>query len=201
MELGEQIKSLGISLLYKPLDNNIRGNSFCKNGVWHIVINNNDMTERQNFTIAHELFEIHLYNDSTLTTMEKHMQANEYAAELLLPESEFKAAVHSYNLFELKELFPEASHEVIARRLIKFIPAVVTILDNKNITSRFASSGINYPSAPSKEEINVIERCYEREILIEVATDTFEMNGYFLNEMNGIKRVITILELNEIAVI
>ncbi|MFC1564829.1 ImmA/IrrE family metallo-endopeptidase [candidate division KSB1 bacterium] len=191
---------MGISLLYKPLGEGIRGNSFRKNGIWHIVINKNDMTERRNFTIAHELFEIHLSGDNSLSLEEKHKLANEYAAEFLLPESDFRNPAHCLDLYELKEVFPEVSHEVIARRLISFIPAVITIFDNRIITSRFASRGINYPLSVSGEEISLMEECYKSESKIDSCQDTYKICGYYLEEMNGIKRVILILELDELII-
>ncbi len=197
MKIGDQLESLGISLLYKPLSRNIRGNSFCKDGVWQIIVNSSDIVERKNFTIAHEFFEIYLDNDKSFTIKEKHIMANKLAAEFLVPEKIMRDAAHINDLFELKEIFPEASYELIARRLCDYIPVVITIFDNRLITARFASPGMNFPVNPSKAEIGVLEKCHKKETNIKEHHDLFRIAGYYLKEVNGIRRVIIILELND----
>ena len=62
--------------------------------------------------------------------------ANQLAGRLLLPVAWFKpkAVRAGWDLFELKREFSTASHELIARRMLDFEPAVmITVFDHGRI--------------------------------------------------------------------
>ena len=65
--------------------------------------------------------------------------ANQLAARILLPRGEFgcDARACDWNLLELKQRYVTASHELIARRMLDFTPAVIiTIFDQGRRTFR-----------------------------------------------------------------
>lgn len=62
----------------------------------------------------------------------------------------------SWNLRELKFIFPAASWEVIARRTLKYHTCVITIVDNGKVYFR-RGSGMRFPTRLMPEEIEAIE--------------------------------------------
>jgi Zn-dependent peptidase ImmA (M78 family) len=108
------IKHLGISLTYEPYDGDLSGLLFRDGATTVIGINASDAKTRQRFTIAHEIGHLRLHNNrpmfvdktmrlnfrntmSSLGTNTEEVEANAFAAELLMPEShiekEFNRAV------------------------------------------------------------------------------------------------------------
>jgi len=105
----EQIaKREGIKIELAPLDDDLSGMSFIKNGVAVIVLNLNHHPNRRRFTLAHEIGH-HLMHVSYLTNNvhvdkivlnrdpvssqavdRREMEANAFAAELLMPEAELR---------------------------------------------------------------------------------------------------------------
>ena len=156
MKLNELLAKKAIKVQLKNLPSEERGYSLRHNGSWNITINKNDSAKRKNFTIAHEYFEIELFNRLDLSLDKKHDLANELASEHLLPIEIFRPALNTHNLLTLKEIFPDVSHEVIARRMCQFIPIVVTIFDNTTLTSRFGSDNIKFPKVPVLLEYDVM---------------------------------------------
>lgn len=99
----------GIRIESLSLDDNLSGMSFVKDGVAVIVVNSNHHLNRRRFTIAHELGH-HILHREYLTNNvhvdkfvqavlprnrfssegvdSKEIEANSFAAELLMPESE-----------------------------------------------------------------------------------------------------------------
>ena len=130
MHLNELLTKKVIKVQLKDLRNDERGYALKHNGLWNVIVNKNDSIERQNFTIAHEYFEIELYNRLDLSLDEKDKLANELASEFLLPADKINSALKTHNLHKLKEKFPDVSHEVIARRMCQLLPVVVTVFDN-----------------------------------------------------------------------
>lgn len=98
----------GIRIESISLDDNLSGMSFVKDGVAVIVVNSNHHLNRRRFTIAHELGHHILHRDyltnnvhvdklvqvlprnkfSSEGTDTREIDANSFAAELLMPESE-----------------------------------------------------------------------------------------------------------------
>jgi len=109
----EQIaKREGIKIELTPLDDDLSGMSFIKNGVAVIVLNLNHHPNRRRFTLAHEIGH-HLMHVSYLTNNVhvdksvlnrdnvssqavdlKEIEANAFAAELLMPEIELRKYQH-----------------------------------------------------------------------------------------------------------
>jgi Zn-dependent peptidase ImmA (M78 family) len=98
----------GIKVELTPLDDDLSGMSFIKNGVAGIVLNLNHHPNRRRFTLAHEIGH-HLMHMPYLTNNvhvdkivlnrdvvssqavdRREMEANAFAAELLMPEAELR---------------------------------------------------------------------------------------------------------------
>lgn len=99
-------KQSGIKVHYSPLDDELSGMAFYKENVPVIAINARHHVRRQRFTIAHELghFNLHddilrqgMHVDKVITMLNRNadaslgniaieIQANQFAAELLMPE-------------------------------------------------------------------------------------------------------------------
>ncbi|MEZ3136976.1 ImmA/IrrE family metallo-endopeptidase [Stutzerimonas kunmingensis] len=97
--------ALGIDLLCVPMDDEVSGELKCEEGAdrWLIKVNALHHPNRQRFTIAHELahFSLHrvgrsdfvdqnFFRNGDSSPMEA--EANRFASELLMPESEFRSA-------------------------------------------------------------------------------------------------------------
>jgi len=198
MSIQEKVHQQGIEILYQCVGPGIRGSTFQKDNQWYIVVNRHDPPERQNFTIAHEYFEIQLNDRQDLSLDAKHQLANRMAAEFLLPDSTFGALALTKNLHELKQEFPNVSYEVIARRLPYFRPVVVSILDNLRVTSRFGAPNINYPRKISEIEMKTARISYETRKTVTLSEPPLEVTGYYLEEINSIVRVFVIAEVDEL---
>lgn len=101
-------KALGILVQNIPLDDDLSGMSFIKDGISVIVINAGHHPNRQRFTLAHELGHHVLHGDylqnnvhvdkavlhrnhrSSEGSDQKEVEANAFAAELLMPVSKMK---------------------------------------------------------------------------------------------------------------
>jgi hypothetical protein len=82
--------------------------------------------------------------------------ANALASRLLLPTAEFleKGRACVWDLFELKQHFATASHELIARRMLDFPPLViVSVFDQNRPTWRKSNLPGRMPR-PSQREID-----------------------------------------------
>ncbi|MGK2858147.1 MAG: ImmA/IrrE family metallo-endopeptidase [Thermoanaerobaculia bacterium] len=95
---------LGISVRYSPLERSISGTAIRRaDGRSIIGVNSNDVLPRQRFSLAHELAHVLLHSDtefhldegaligfrseeSSKATNPREIEANQFAAELLMPE-------------------------------------------------------------------------------------------------------------------
>lgn len=96
-------KSMGINIVVQELENKMSGFLILKNGQVAIGINQNHHPNRQRFTVAHELGHYLLHReqsnifvdsmlfyrdqDSADGKTQQEIQANAFAAELLMPEA------------------------------------------------------------------------------------------------------------------
>jgi len=195
VDIRKKAEEMGVTILEEENPSDMRGTAFKVEGKWYITVNPNDTEERKNFTIAHELAEIILYDNNELTIDEKHKMANNMAAEFLMPGIDFKKALFRSDLYELKKLYSNCSHEAIARRMLNFIPQVLTIFDNRAIYTRIASESINFPSSPAKTELEVAEKCYQTRNKHEKIQENLKITGYFIDEGRGVERVILLTEI------
>lgn len=122
VEIEPLFKHYGLQLVKKDLDSEISGMLVLNGGQKFIVINQNQSPQRQRFTAMHELGHFILHkkdNDYFLdTTIEwrrenpeglnrkQEIQANEFAANLLMPEKEIQRIVEekNYNYFDDVEI-------------------------------------------------------------------------------------------------
>ena len=109
---------MGVFIIEQDNYTDTRGAVFRAGNKWYITINANDTEERKNFSIAHELGEIILYDNNELSNDDKHKIANSIAAEMLMPEDKFKIDIQENNLYQLKEKYKNCSYEAIARRIL-----------------------------------------------------------------------------------
>lgn len=96
--------SIGIKVEYLPLASDVSGFLRKKNGDWIIGVNSFHHPNRQRFTLAHELGHYFLhrdmgdFEDRALFRREmqfdrREVEANDFAAKLLMPENEFRTFV------------------------------------------------------------------------------------------------------------
>ena len=198
IDIRKKAEEMGVFIIEKENFTDTRGAVFKAGNKWYITINANDTEERKSFTIAHELGEIILYDNSELSNDDKHKISNLIAADFLMPEDEFKKDIQNNDLKQLKKKYKNCSYEAIARRILKFIPHVLTIFDNKKKYIRIASDSINFPSAITQIEQEVVERCYQTENHHEKKEDNLMIKGYYINEGKGVERVILLTEIFDI---
>ena len=148
-----------------------------------------------NWIFCHELAHYLLdHPASDKLTPEMEREADELAAELMLPEADFQQAMAGHDLPRLKELYPHASWEAIARRWAQFRPALLTIYDNKRLTSRCGPEGLNFPARTTPPEMDVVRDCYREKKHIVRQVEILVIRGYFIEEIPGRKRVILLTE-------
>ena len=156
-----------------------------------IVLNELSLPERRNWTFCHELGHL-VSGHGADPSDEEEREADAFAAELMLPERDFIPDSKGMKLDELKELYPHSSWEVIARRCLQFHPAVLSIFDQKELTLRVGSSELNFPPEPMKEEMEVMEECYDKRTHLRSKSTGINIQGYYINQGMDIIRVILI---------
>lgn len=103
--------------------------------------------ERRQWAIAHEIgeftaqrvFETLGVDPEDLLAAERERLANHLANSILLPYEWFRTdgTTVDWDLFELKQIYSTASHELIARRMLAMTPAViVTLFDHGKLVWR-----------------------------------------------------------------
>ena len=137
----------GVGVRVQPLAEGIRGYKLddC------VVLNESEPPERRNWTFCHEVAHIVLGHGADPSDWEER-EADRLAAELLLPEEEFLRESRRMELDRLKSIYPHASWEALARRMLYYRNAVLTIFDEGKMTLRVGSGDINFPPTPMKVE-------------------------------------------------
>ena len=148
--------------------------------------------ERQHFSLAHETAHILLGHRDEISE-EEESEADQLASELLLPEAPFSENAH-LTLRELKELFPHASFEAIARRRLQFISAALTIVDNMKLTRRLMSDDFQAPPRPVTPEWKAIQRSYEEHTDIEQIRGGLLFRTTYVDDRRGVARVLLRVE-------
>jgi len=162
-----------------------------------IFLNPDLYPPRMNWRFCHELAHILLgHTEGKSINREMEDEAEVKAGELMLPPEEFNPLIGSHDLIELKEQFPHASWEVVARRITEILPAVLTIYDNKKLRSRSAPSTLIYPSKPTPPEVALAAKCFEQKSNNNDSENGLEISGYFIDENESVKRVILITKVN-----
>ena len=189
LKLAEQY---GIKIRVHPLGEGVRGYKL-EDKDDEIILNEYNPPERRNWTFCHELAHIILGHPS-LPSDEEEREADRLAAELMLPQRDFIPDSKGLELDKLKELYPHASYEVIARRCLQFNMGVLTIFDHQQVTSRLGSEGMNYPPSPAAEELQMMERCYSEKKKNSLISENLNITGYYIDRNKDIPRVVLITQ-------
>lgn len=168
-----------------------------------VVLNCNVYAPRVNYAFCHELAHILLGHplESTLR-IEIEREADRLAAELMLPEVDFRQQMRRRTLPELKDAYPHASWEVIARRWAEFRPAVLTIYDRfagctEKLTARTAADGFGYPPRPTTSELKIITTAFTERTHQSAETDSLVLQAYYIDDGRGVERVILLTEVKD----
>lgn len=125
-------KQLGAQVRFSPLDEELSGMVFIKDGVPIIGVNSLHHPNRQRFTIAHELGHLEMHKEmitsavhvdkgfaglmrntvSSTGTEQIEIQANQFAAELLMPIDKLREALAN----KQSEIDEESPIEEIAKK-------------------------------------------------------------------------------------
>ncbi len=131
---------------------------------WVIKVSSSLRDERRCFRIAHEIGHIwwsdpaHHLGDPDLGGKIEHY-CSKFASLLLCPHQWLvcDAPEADYDLFRLKSLYSNVSHEVLAIRVSHLTTLVVTIIDNGKLYRRFGTPGLAFPAIEQKTERDVYE--------------------------------------------
>ena len=149
-----------------------------------------------NWTFCHEL--AHLLQGhgkpENPVTMQHEREAHDHAQDLLLPPETFHPDAHRLFLTELKERYPQASWEVIARTRVRHRPGVLTIFDNHKCTVRTAPQPLLYPSKLHPLEQEVKQSLSANNPTAHQSGDDLQVEGVFIDEGRGVERIILIAD-------
>ncbi len=153
---------------------------------------------RMNWVFCHELAH-HLlkHPDSKKITPEMEREADSMAAELMLPAAKFRQVMALYDIPELKALYTHASWEAIARRWAEMRPAVLTIYDNEQFTNRQGPKGLNFPSRPTPQEIELVRDCFQNRKHLTGQVEGLALRSYYVEDTPGRRRVILLTEMQD----
>ncbi len=147
--------------------------------------------ERQNFSLAHEVAHVLLGHSGELGPLEEN-EADTLASELLLPREQFEPEAWR-NLRELKELFPHASFEALARRKITLTPGGLTIWDNMKLVRRLSGLEFALPPHPTQPEFQLAKQAYEQRSDVTVEGDGYSLEATYVDEGRGVIRVLLLV--------
>ena len=163
-----------------------------------VYLDSSMMPERRNFTFCHELaHHILRHSAKESLSMDMEREANQLAAELLLPPETFREDASKYPLDKLKEMYPQASWEVIARSKLALVPAVLTIFDNGKRTVRIAPDDYQFPKRLMPLEKCVFEFCFANHQHYDDSDNVMTVQGYFVDTGDSVKRVLLWTEFFE----
>lgn len=127
LDIDRLISNYNINIRKEPLSPEISGKLEKEGGQWTILVNSKHNEARQRYTLAHEFahYCLHRNDHSTFEdtaffrkeenkTMIEY-EANQFAAELLMPEKSIKTAI-SEDILSLKDLAKRFGVSLIAMR-------------------------------------------------------------------------------------
>ncbi|MBC8278661.1 MAG: ImmA/IrrE family metallo-endopeptidase [FCB group bacterium] len=176
-----------VSLRFEPLGEGVRGYKIDS----EIVLNEHNPPERRNWTFCHELGHIVLGHSMTPTDAEER-EADQFASETMLPQRDFIPDSGDIELDKLKNLYPHASYEVLARRSLQFARGVVTIFDGEHLTARMGSDDINFPPAPIQEEMDAFRECCEKKADCVKTAKDLTINSYYVDQGRSVVRIFLV---------
>lgn len=128
IDLKSIVKLFGIKLKTRSLDDEISGYLAREDDGWIIVVNSLHHPKRQRFTLAHELAHYALHRQTQDKFIDKKLfrngdsnpmevEANRFAAELLMPDEDFRNYVehHSSKVEDLADRFEVSALAVRVR--------------------------------------------------------------------------------------
>jgi hypothetical protein len=176
-----------VKVRIRPLGEGIRGYTMAG----EIVLNEYSHPERRNWTFCHELGHI-VHGHDTDPSQEEERIADDFAAEVMLPEADFITESKTLDLKALKDLYPHASWEVIGRRCVQFNRIIMTVFDSGNLRYRFASNGLVFPEKPTEIELDTVNKCYKTKTNLEIQSEFLNIRAYYIDEGGDVIRVILI---------
>jgi hypothetical protein len=194
--LFEMARRHSVEVHLKHLSDGVRGYVIPERT---IVIDLDLSEERMNWTFCHELAHLLLNHGSAERhiTASDEKEAHELAQDLLLPPEVFRADVHRLSLPELKERYPQASWEVIARTRLRYRPGIMTIFDNDRRTLRLASPPLTCPPHLLPLEQSVKQALSASHPFASAKDGDLFVEGAFVDVGQGVERVILIAECEE----
>ena len=164
-----------------------------------IFVGQADRPERLQWAVAHELGEMaahRVFQQAAIAPDRdqpglREQLANELARRILLPRRPFEAAARKANwdLMELKETFPSASHELIARRMLDLpSPALITVFDHGRVHWRRTNQPVSPPPL-SPDEQALMQQVHQSQAYHELRTDDVLIRAWPIHEP-GWKREI-----------
>jgi Zn-dependent peptidase ImmA (M78 family) len=128
-----------------------------------IVIGHDDRPEREQWAIAHEIGESVAHEVfvrlgvvvAAVSPTSREKVANDMASAILLPRRWFAAdgRAFDWDLFEMKDRYATASHELIVRRMLEMRPAIaITICDQGRVTWRRSNRASRLPPLLPEEQ-------------------------------------------------
>jgi len=192
--LDELSARLGVPYRFARLTDGCRG--LLIDGA--VVLDESLTPERAHWAFCHEVahlqldHHVHLPRDD-VEEREQEAAANQLASELLIPEHQFRPLLR-LTLAELKGHFPYASHEVLARRRMRYRPGLLTLYDNGKLTCRMAPEGWNAPSQLFPLEAKAFRQCLDSKAEVLLEEGAMKVEATYVDEGRGVVRVILFLE-------
>ena len=195
--LDELSARLGVPYRLARLPQGCR--AYLMNGI--AVINDSLTPEQANWSYCHEVAHSMLQHQAELPIddaeeREQELAANRLAAQILLPEGEFRPLAH-FSLLALKQTFPQASHEVLAKRRLTYRPGLLTIFDNGRLTARLAPEGWNIPGQFFPLEQEAMKACLSKKEEVVMESEGMRIEATYVDEGRGVVRVILFVEGEE----
>ena len=165
-----------------------------------ILLRPDPRRERLQWTIAHEIgewcahqvFEHLSVDPREAPPAARESVANQLAARILLPRGEFgcDARECNWDLLELKARYSTASHELIARRMLDFTPAVIiTIFDQGRRTFRRGNLPFRAPPLGHLEQ-TAWQACHERAESIAEADSGLNVQAWPVHEPDRKREIL-----------
>ncbi|MCB2213054.1 ImmA/IrrE family metallo-endopeptidase [bacterium] len=184
----------GLTLIYDtPLPGGVPAYKYeDASGAAIVVLDESMPAERQHFSLAHEAAHVLLDHRGDLSPDEE-FEANKLASELLLPDPPFSDLAYQ-TLRELKDAFPHASFEAIARRRLQFVPGVLTVMDNGKVNRRVTSDKFNAPLMITPAEKEALTQCMNLRKDIDINGNEIRLHATFVDDGRGVERVLLLVE-------
>ena len=187
--LLEMARRHDIELHLKRLDDGVRGYSIPPRT---IIVDLNLSEERMNWTFCHELAHLLLKHGraGSNVTAAQEKEAHQLAQDLLLPTQTFRTDTQRFSMPELKERYPQASWEVIARTRVRYRQGILTIFDNGRRTLRLAPPPLACPMQLLPAEQSVKQSLEAGQVFAEISDGGLHVEGVFVDMGRGVQRII-----------